>query len=664
MRSPAYLILYLLFLFFPFCSYSGNIDSLLHVINKTKNDSVKVDTYNELVWEYYGVNNDSALHYAHLAIKYAHAGGYVLGLGNAYRYAGQVYERKADFAKALLFQNKALKIYQEINYKKGLANTYNNIAIVYHNLDEWDKALEYQVKCLRLCEDIDEKMGVASSYGNIGNIYRKKNDYHNARINYEKSLELFRKMNNKYGEALSLGNLGQIIHEKGDHQKALKYLLESLAIRNKLGIKQSIASILNAIGEVYISLYDYNNASYYFKESQKLAEEAVAMDELKQSYYGNYRTEKARKNYMSALTYYELYTQIKDTIFNSTKNDELNKIKTQYELDKQEAELKQKAKAEKERIEAINREKSLRDLVIIYSVLGLLIIVVFFTYFIYKRFKLTIRQKMIIETQKTLVDQKNKQITDSINYAQRIQSALLPGEADLKKIFPQSFILYIPKDIVSGDFYWVHENSTNIIIAVADCTGHGVPGGFMSMLGIGFLNEIIIEREILSPAQILNELRNKIIWALKQQAGADYSKDGMDMVLCNISKKTNTLLYAAANNRFHIIKNGKAKEYKGDKMPIGYYSGEEKDFVQHSVSLDPGDMIYLYTDGYADQFGGNKKATGKKFKYSQLQELFLKNYMTDAAIQKEKFYACFENWKRGIEQTDDVTIIGFKYNAL
>lgn len=263
---------------------------------------------------------------------------------------------------------------------------------------------------------------------------------------------------------------------------------------------------------------------------------------------------------------------------------------------------------------------------------------------------------MELQHQKEIMQEKNKEILDSINYAQRIQQALLPDEAELQLYFPESFVLFKPKDIVSGDYYWITQKDNNIFYATADCTGHGVPGGFMSMLGSSFLNELVNEKEITEPAEILNSLRERVMSALRQTGSVGENKDGMDIVLCRIDKNKKELVYAAANNGFYLVRNGEIHEYKPDKMPIGHYF-DMKPFSQRTISLMPGDSIYTFTDGYADQFGGPK---GKKFKYLSLNKLILENSAKTMREQCNILSSTYEEWKGSFEQTDDVCVIGVR----
>jgi len=275
-----------------------------------------------------------------------------------------------------------------------------------------------------------------------------------------------------------------------------------------------------------------------------------------------------------------------------------------------------------------------------------------------------VEQKVVERTaevvkQKEELEEKNKDITDSINYAKRIQEALLPPLGEMKRLFPDAFILFRPRDIVSGDFYWFAEKNGKRLIAAVDCTGHGVPGAFMSMIGNSFLNEIVNERGITDPGLVLGELRKLVVRSLKQDEVDSASNDGMDISLLCFSEKgaTTEVEWAGANNPLWIVREGVCLEWKPDKHPISYYRGEDKPFTRHRILLEPGDAVYLFTDGFADQFGGPK---GKKFKYKQLQQHLLLMQPEAMDRQKTMLTKCLLDWKGTLEQVDDVLVIGIR----
>ncbi len=262
-----------------------------------------------------------------------------------------------------------------------------------------------------------------------------------------------------------------------------------------------------------------------------------------------------------------------------------------------------------------------------------------------------------ITSQSELVNQQNVKISDSIQYAKKIQSAVLPHQAYIDEILPENFILFKPRDVVSGDFYWVKQISGFIVIAAADCTGHGVPGAILSMLGISFLNEIVQKREITEANQVLNELRKQIKQALRQTGKKGEADDGMDISLCVLETKTKKLQYAGANNPLYLIQNNELTEIKADRMPIGYYPNEKQSFTNHEIQLKNGDIFYLFSDGYMDQFGGKK---GFKYKSSNFQKILTENHNKPMIIQKELLEQELKNWMKGHEQTDDILVMGVR----
>ena len=270
--------------------------------------------------------------------------------------------------------------------------------------------------------------------------------------------------------------------------------------------------------------------------------------------------------------------------------------------------------------------------------------------------KVADRTKEISQKNELLAD-KNKHITDSINYARRIQYATMRPESQLNDIFAGAFILYLPKDIVSGDFYWYIKRGKKLIVAAADCTGHGVPGAFMSMLGIAYLNEIVGRMNKFSAGDILQKLRANVIGALHQSDSADTAKDGMDIALIVLDTENYTLQYSGAYNPLYILRDGELLEEKADRMPIGVHARDKESFTNHIVKLQKGDQLYIFTDGYADQFGGPK---GKKMNYKRFKALLLEQENLSNEEQHQNLLQAFNDWKADQDQLDDVLLIGLK----
>jgi ligand-binding sensor domain-containing protein/serine phosphatase RsbU (regulator of sigma subunit) len=301
--------------------------------------------------------------------------------------------------------------------------------------------------------------------------------------------------------------------------------------------------------------------------------------------------------------------------------------------------------------------------------LSMIIIVAFSIYFIFRlrlaklrkdkeRLELEVQKRTAeIERQRDEIEEKNKNITDSILYASRIQTAVLPPEDFMNKMLPEHFILFKPRDIVSGDYYWMTQKGDETIIVVADCTGHGVPGAFMSMLGVAFLNEIVNRAEKHTASAILNELRTNVKKSLRQTGKRDEAKDGMDMALCVLNQKKKCMQYAGAYNPMYLIRDGELQQFKADRMPIGIYYKEKESFTNQIIDLDKGDVIYLFSDGYIDQFGGDD---GKKFLHKQFKNLIINIHQKPMKEQKHELDITLEKWMGDHEQVDDILIMGFK----
>ncbi|MFT6746467.1 MAG: serine phosphatase RsbU (regulator of sigma subunit), partial [Glaciecola sp.] len=328
-----------------------------------------------------------------------------------------------------------------------------------------------------------------------------------------------------------------------------------------------------------------------------------------------------------------------------------------YEKERQEKEFVLMKKEQE--LKNIVNAKDQRNLMIGLVAIGfILVLVIAFSISVSKRANRIRKQRNIITSQKERVDEQHKNIRDSIIYAQKIQQALLTSEEYIAEHLKlEFFIHYQPKDIVSGDFYWAHEHLGKFYLTTADCTGHGVPGAFMSLLNISIMNEVIVGKNITAPAKILDRQREEIIKSLNSK-GSDQSKDGMDCVICRFDTDNDQLTFSAANNSVWIVRDNKIFKYKGDKMPIGKYVSDDKNFTEQTINLQKGDLIYTFTDGIVDQFGGEKD---KKFKPKRLAELLLEVHQLPMDEQQLIIMRSLEEWIGNKEQTDDMLLIAVKY---
>ena len=353
--------------------------------------------------------------------------------------------------------------------------------------------------------------------------------------------------------------------------------------------------------------------------------------------------------------------QTKDSIAKMDAEEELYKFEVdkEYELKKQADSIKHVDEILIQQAENLAKEEQLKSEK--QRRTGLLVIVGLVLVslgFVFVQLRKTRAQKVVIEGQHQKLNQSHQEITDSINYAKRIQDALMTSTVYMKDVIPESFIFFQPKDVVSGDFYWVYRSPKGqIYFTVADCTGHGVPGAFMSMIGTSLLNEFIIENALEDTAEILTNMRKQIIKSLKQEGVDADNKDGMDMALCKYDPKKKTVQYSGAYNPLIHISKNEINHIKGDNQPIGLHTGRKLPFTNHEIKVKKGDMLYIYSDGFADQFGGER---GKKYMSGKFKKFLLSISEMKTEEQEYLVKVEFTNWMGENEQIDDVCVMGVR----
>jgi tetratricopeptide (TPR) repeat protein len=625
-----------------------------------------------------------------------------------------VFKGQGDTPRALDNFWKSFKIREQIGDKQGMAQSLNNISSIYFDLKEYDKALEMHEKSLAIRLEIGDKNGMAYSLNNIGAVYQQKKDYNKAAKYFEESLAIRIEIGDKKGMAYSYNCLGYLCQDLGKHSEALNYFNKSLLLREELNDLQGKAITLVNLGKIYLAQGKTAIALKLGEDAYKMSLETgfplnikVSASLLKEIY-------RQLGNYKKAFDFYHEEIRMKDSLDNEEYFKQAMKQQARYEYEKKAAtdSLEHVKAIEIKNIEIakVEEEKKKQRIILIAFIAGFILITVFsfalFRLFVQKKRanKILAEQKRYIELQnknllqaneeisaqrdeieaqrdeiaaqrdlvtgqKEHIEEQKKEITDSITYARRIQKAVLP---DLDMVFGNSltegassfccdyFVLYKPKDIVSGDFYWATRIGDWCIFTVADCTGHGVPGAFMSMLGISNLNEIVRRKEITKTGDVLDQLRNAVIEALRQKGVTGEQKDGMDIVFCAYNNQTRILQYSGANNSLYILKEDatgyELNEYKADPQPVAIHVSMTN-FTTHEIPVEKGDMLYLISDGYADQFGGPKN---KKFMIKRLRELFVEIAPMSLYEQQTVLSAEFEKWTSGAEQVDDVTIMGVR----
>ncbi|MDA3954546.1 MAG: tetratricopeptide repeat protein [Bacteroidales bacterium] len=567
---------------------------------------------------------------------------------------GSIYRLFGNYELAINKQLEALGIYEEIQNKEGIAWSALNIARLFKFMKNYQKSLEYVNKSLSIYQKVEDEQGpsngVTLCLKEKGNIYYEMGNLDKA-VEYSiRVLEINKGTGNMLGISHSLTSLGKIYFEHRDFNKAYDYLSRANAINDSLNNDIRKASILRYLGKIYLSRGETSKAREYLIQGLEFAEKQNLKEEIKESYFALSELYQKTNNPQKALDYFKMYTVLKEEL----DIQKINELELQFEFGKKQRllEFEQKQK-EAEQMAKLQKQKIFTWL----FVAGFLFMIIL-AYVIFMSYQRKKKTNIILTKHRDKIARQNTIITDSIEYAKRIQSALFPQEKFLKNVLSEYFIYMKPKNIVSGDFYWVSEKDDKVIITVSDCTGHGVPGAFMSMLGIAFLNEIVNKSKNIQANEILEQLRDNIIDSLHQEYGVRGSKDGMDMALCVIDKKTLKMQYSGAYNSVFVIRQSEIHEIKADKMPIGIHAVKvNKGFVNQEFDLEKNDVLYLFSDGYVDQFGGAK---GSKFKQRSFKELLVKISEKSMDDQKKEIKSNMNQWQGDYSQLDDMMIMGVR----
>ncbi|MFN8231466.1 MAG: tetratricopeptide repeat protein [Bacteroidia bacterium] len=608
--------------------------------------------------------------------------GIALSLNNL----GYVSQQEGNIKQSIDYYFKSLKIRESIKDWNGMAQVYGNIASIYIKYYGIEQSMHFHRKSLYFYSKIESKSGIGHALNNLGTCYSELNQIDSALFYYQKALKYRVESRFKKGIGNSYYNIGRIYLIQKKYIEAQKKLDSSLIIFNEMKDISGKVKTLKVLGELYVLIGNFPKAKEYTELSLKIANQIKSADEIQRASRLLYIIYSRQNQPAQALKMYELHINIRDSILNveNKKNTIIKQF--EYEYDKKVSADSLKIADERKITEIkLKQERTQR-----YALYIGLTVTCLFGAFIFNRFKVTQKQKNTIETkekqtqeqniiisnQKHLIEERHKEITDSINYAERIQRSLLANKQLLNENFPDYFILFKPKDVVSGDFYWASKlNKNTFALVTADSTGHGVPGAIMSILNIACLNEAVKEGYQL-PNEILNRTRKEIITVLKRDGSPEGGKDGMDCSLLVFDFKNLKLQIAAANNPVWIVRSSVAGaleandntfknfnstfsiyEVKPDKMPVGKHDKQDVPFTLHEIDIQKGDLVYTLTDGFPDQFGGEK---GKKYMIKNLRELIISIAHLPMHEQKQILEQTFNNWKGTNEQVDDVTVVGIK----
>ncbi len=576
---------------------------------------------------------------------------------------GLVYHKQGNYATAIDNYLRAVKLGDELQDKKLLSVHYGNIGIVYMNQQKYEKALDFYSKSLKLKEELGNKGGIAITLNNIGIVHKDMGHYTEAIDAYTRALDINEAIKSKAGIGFNLANLAIAYGMQKEYDKALDYNFKALKLKEELGDQNGVCLAQGDIGHIYTVLKKYPDAEKHLLMANGIAQKLQSLELLKETHQYLYELYDSQNKPALALEQHKKYIQFKDSINSEESIKQQTSAELNYEFEKKQA----VEHAAQEQKDVLAKEEKEKQSIIFYATIVILAIVSVFLFLLFNRFKLTQKQKMMIEEkeketqrQKNLVEEKHKEITDSINYAERIQRSFLASKQMLDTQFNDYFVFFKPKDVVSGDFYWAASKGSatdeRFMICTADSTGHGVPGAIMSIVNISCLKEAVV-KGIVSPDQVLNETRRLVIENLKNDGSKEGGKDGMDCSLLSFDFKNSIVYCAVANNPVWIVRGQQCIEIKPDRMPVGKHDKDYAPFNLYKQELQKGDVIYTLTDGFADQFGGEN---GKKFKTKQLQDLLLSISHKPMQDQKQELDKVFDGWKGRLEQVDDVTVIGIR----
>jgi len=627
------------------------------------------------------------------------------GLANTLNNIGEIYKFKGDYPNALINYQKSYDLKKRLKDKKGMANSLNNLGEIYTLWGDYKEALNYYLEATSLWTELENDQLIAVSYHNLGNLFYNLENYDLAIKNYQKALEIQTKIGNLNEMAFSLRNLGKALLVKKEYDKAQQSFTQALSIDYKLEDKTGIAITYGNLGELHLKksklesfnfrqnkieldsaiVYfnkalelhrelgnlhglaagynylglafrnkgNYSKAISYYKKCIELTDTIKILNIEQEAFKGMAHAYEQLGNYKKAISYYFQYQAIKDTLLTSQIHNQVVELETKYQTEKKEKELKIKD-AELLRKEAEIKQRNLQRNALVAGFFLLLMLAIA----IYRSYRQKRKANIILSQQKSVIETKNAEITASIRYAKNIQNALLPHPDFIKEVLPESFIFYRPKDIVSGDFYWIGLDGPYAYVAVVDSTGHGVPGAFISLLGFNLMTGILKENPGVSPSIMLDLLNRRFSERLFKSYEEEALKDSMDLALCRIDFKNRSLEYAGAYNPLWVARKGEMIVKKADKLSIGsFLEYPDRQYTLHELTLEKDDMIYLFSDGFADQFGGPRE---KKFMYKPFKEILLKGSNKPPDTQRKILEQKYLTWKGDLEQVDDILVIGVK----
>lgn len=674
--------------FHAFCfSQTRAIDSLALELKKEMADTLFIQTLNTYAFEHYGIDIEKVKILADSAYSLATKQKYENGIATSSWIYGIYYVDHGRYDTALSYYLQSLKLYEKIGIKSGVARVYNLLGLLSMRFKDIKKALAYFNSSMQMYQAMQNQERIATCLNNIGLANSEMGNYEEAIANFSLSMKINQKLKMPHKVAVNYNDAGESYQKQGNYDKALQFFLRALQINDSLKRTTKLPQNYINVASAFHQKKDYDQALKYYLIGIEKARATDEKEQIEKAYEGIAFTYAAQGNDKKAFEFYQRFHQLNDSMFNQENSEKISNLQAEYQDEKQ-----------KSQIVFLTKEKELQDeqkkFERIAFLVGLLLLSLFtWTQFSNSRMRKKANNELLLkneelnqkkeeimtqaETLQTTnqeltkastalsvafkdIEHKNANIISSINYAKRIQEAILPSPKYMSEIYPESFVLFKPKDIVSGDFYYFAQVKDKVIIAAVDCTGHGVPGAFMSLIGNNLLKEIVEVRRETSPEKILEALSEGVNNTLNQEEHED-NREGMDIAICVIDKAKRQIHYAGAMNPIYFISEAEANlnEIKADKRSIGGRKRtKDYPFTNHEIRLEAQKTTcYLLSDGFQDQFGGNDD---KKYTTKRLKEFLASIHRLPLNAQKKALEQTLSEWQGKGKQIDDILVTGFR----
>lgn len=701
----------------------GKINFLLDELKVARLDTTRVRVYNELSVAYRNGDIKRAYDYAQRALVIADKNNMKKGRADALHNLGMIFFRQGKYDTSLVYQEEALTIREQLKDEIGIASSYNSLALLEAQKGNYANGLSFHLRALKIRERLADKKGMAGSYLNIGNIYSYQKQYDLAIDNYDKALKINQEINSEPQQATCLANLGNIYMLKKNFVFATDYMFRSLALAEKLSDKyvsitnlinlgntykeqkkyplafeylnkgmerakemgdpEAQAEVMQIMGEIHLAQGDLDNAIQQASQSYALAKQVNNKESMLNNSKTLYTAYKLKQDIVKALFYHEMFSSIKDSISAQTNDNIYAELEARFRLEQNQVLVKEQ-KQEMElmrKLQLADVEQKKRQKYVDIGVGIIFILLLTFCVLVYRNYlqrkqhtnrllglnhelrlqkEEILHQRDLIEVQNHELNESNSQISKSIQAALYIQQGILPNKQKIDSMLGQEhFIMFKPRNVVSGDFYWIGQLDTKVVVAVADCTGHGVPGAFMSIIGSTLLDRIVRLKKIADPAQILENLDEELKIILRRD-GAQ-SDNGMDMGIVVFEKNDiewQKVVFSGSKISLRFIRKGNRdiEQIQPVNRSVGFATRRLKKFVNHEIFLEKGSQIYLSSDGYGDQDNiknerlGTLRFVGLLSEYAHLAMQVQKSHLEDN----------LRIYQGKSAQRDDILVMGIK----